>query len=150
MTPRLGKIMPAAVDPRSPKWWDLSLNGLKSVCDKLPAISIDKTYLLVLFSADDRPQLDRINAMLINLESQEVADINIFIGSYFDQPIEIIPSGLRAKVAQGWLKHGHSDGPENLLLGWKTIQVGNGKLSSHWEKPLLAISSIPRHSAVML
>jgi hypothetical protein len=118
----------------------IPLNGLKSACDKLPAITIGKRYLLVLFGTDDRPNLDRIDAMLINLESQEVADTNIAIGSYFDLHhdlhFKVISSGLRTKLAQGWLKHGDSDGPENLLLGWKTILVSNGKISSRWEKPL--------------
>jgi hypothetical protein len=118
----------------------MPLNGLKSICDKLPAIAIGKKYLLVLFGADERPNLDRIGAVLINLESQEVADTSMAVGSYVnlhhDLRFRIIPSGLRMKMAQGWLKHGDSDGPENLLLGWKTILVSDGKISSRWEKPL--------------
>jgi len=118
----------------------IPLNGMKSVCDKLPAIAIGKRYLLVLFGTDDRPNLDRIDAILIDLERQELADTNVAVGSYFDLHhdlhFKIVPSGLRAKLAQGWLKHGGSDGPENLLLGWKTILVSNGKISSRWEKPL--------------
>src|ERR1700683_2416071 len=118
----------------------IPLNGLKRVCDNLPAIAIGKRYLLVLFGTDDRPNLDRIDAILIDLESQELADTNVAVGSYFDPHhdlhFKIVPSGPRAKLAQGWLKHGDSDGPENLLLGWKTILVSNGKISSQWEKPL--------------
>ncbi len=106
-----------------------------SACDLLPSYVIgDKA--IILFAVDGRPNLDHLAALLIDVKNGRILDSSFDLGAIYELDIKKSNDGIRVKLNQGWKKKSTSDGPDNLLSGWKIINVGEQKIKATWEKAL--------------
>ncbi len=111
------------------------------ICSPTAGVMIDKTRLLVLIGKKGQPNLDHLNAVLVDTESMKVLDTSETLGDFVDSGrnkifLKKVSGGVSALIAQGWKKYAKSESPENLFMGWLNITVSGDKIMSKWEMDL--------------
>lgn len=112
------------------------------VCSETAGIVVDKTKLLVLIGADSgKPEIDHLNALLIDTENLKILDSKEMLGDYIDSGknkifLKKISGGLSALIPQGFKKNSRNETPENFFMGWLNITVVEDKITSQWEMDL--------------
>ncbi len=112
------------------------------VCSETAGIVVDKTKLLVLIGADSgKPEIDHLNAFLIDTENLKILDSKEMLGDYVDSGknkifLKKISGGLSALVPQGFKKNSRKETPDNFFMGWLNITVVKDKITSKWEMDL--------------
>jgi hypothetical protein len=104
-------------------------------CDKLATVK-SGNKLMIFFATDQRPKLDNLSALLLDVKARKILEVQPKFGSLYKSKMEGIPEGVRVQLNQGWKKKSDSDGPDNLFAGWKTVNIKGDKIQSAWEKPL--------------
>lgn len=110
-----------------------------NACDKTVGIPISKTQSLLLFAVDDRPSLDNLAGVLIDMTSGKVLDTKMNLGAFsHEKEIKIEKSkyGFRALMVQGWNKAAKSDSIAEAYMGRVSVKIKDGRILPSWENLL--------------
>jgi hypothetical protein len=136
---RLGsaKVEPLSLSPQ--QYRRLRAPGAWNACESpLVGIATGTNQALILFSTDNRPGLDYLGAMLVDMARGRVLDLRQGLAALLHLHFEKTPDGLRMFVIQGDRLDSDgkpvSDGSDSLCEGWLRITAVKGRIRPRWEK----------------
>ncbi len=113
-------------------WYSQLPNWRGSLCQGLALYPVQSGQkLLLVLSFDGRPRLDRFHVLLVDSQSHKVLDQLLDVGELAPQfRYRWFANKLQLRMVKSY--KGISDGPDDLILGWREFSVNGSNLHMSW------------------
>lgn len=114
--------------------------NLPKVCEvdgeKYPAVDVGDNRLAIFIRIDNRPGLDRLGGLVIDLNRRKVIKLEPNFGEIKNQSFAMLkrPSGIKTMLAKDRLKDVHCDCDAAVVEGWKEIIPYSDIFKTKWIK----------------
>ncbi len=116
-----------------PEAWYTPLQSWRhSLCQGVAVYPLRQgRQLLVLLNFDGRPGLDRFHLLLLDSQTQQVLAQHLNVGE-LPQKFRYRWQGDKLSVLMVKAYKGQSDGPDDLILGWREFAVKETQILMNW------------------
>lgn len=113
-------------------WYTRMENWRGSLCQGVAVYPLQQgQQLLLVLSFDGRPRLDRFHVILLDSKTHAVLDQQLDLGELAPRfHYRWLSNKLQLRMVKA--SKGISDGPDDLILGWREVSVKQNKIVLSW------------------